>query len=88
MRAQRESEVASSDGNYPGKGHQSDRGQRRPEGPVQSGPAQVARLLEAELDDDDGEFIYEIELLTGDGVVRELEIDARTGRVLEDEVDD
>ena len=47
-----------------------------------------ARLLEAELDDDDGEFIYEIELLTGDGVVRELEIDARTGRVLEDEVDD
>ena len=46
-----------------------------------------ARLLEAELDDDDGEFIYEIELLTGDGVVRELEIDARTGRVLEDEVD-
>ena len=32
-----------------------------------------ARLLEAELDDDDGEFIYEIELLTGDGVVRELE---------------
>ncbi|HIK74570.1 MAG TPA: peptidase [Alcanivorax sp.] len=47
-----------------------------------------ARLLEAELDDDDGELIYEIELLTGDGVVRELEIDARTGRVLEDEVDD
>ena len=46
-----------------------------------------ARLLEAELDDDDGELIYEIELLTGDGVVRELEIDARTGRVLEDEVD-
>lgn len=46
-----------------------------------------ARLLEAELDDDDGELIYEIELLTGDGVVRELEIDARSGRVLEDEVD-
>jgi len=47
-----------------------------------------ARLLEAELDDDDGELIYDIELLTDDGVVRELEIDARTGRVLEDEVDD
>ena len=46
-----------------------------------------ARLLEAELEDDDGELIYEIELLTDDGVVRELEIDARTGRVLEDEVD-
>jgi len=47
-----------------------------------------ARLLEAELDDDDGELIYEIELLTRDGVVRELEIDARSGRLLEDEVDD
>jgi uncharacterized membrane protein YkoI len=47
-----------------------------------------ARLLEAELDDDDGELIYDIELLTDDGVVRELEIDARSGRVLEDEVDD
>lgn len=46
-----------------------------------------ARLLEAELDDDDGELIYEIELLTRDGVVRELEIDARSGRLLEDEVD-
>ncbi len=47
-----------------------------------------ARLLEAELDDGDGELIYDIELLTDDGVVRELEIDARSGRVLEDEVDD
>ena len=47
-----------------------------------------ARLLEAELDDDDGQLIYDIELLTDDGVVRELEIDARSGRVLEDEVDD
>ena len=47
-----------------------------------------ARLLEAELDDDDGELIYAIELLTDDGVVRGLEIDARSGRVLEDEVDD
>lgn len=46
-----------------------------------------ARLLEAELEADHGELIYEIELLTHDGVVRELEIDARTGRVLEDEVD-
>lgn len=46
-----------------------------------------ARLLEAELEDDDGELIYEIELLTRDGVVRELEIDARSGRLLEDEVD-
>ncbi|GAA5135806.1 PepSY domain-containing protein [Alloalcanivorax gelatiniphagus] len=47
-----------------------------------------ASLLEAELERDDGELIYELELLTADGVVRELEIDARSGRILEDEVDD
>lgn len=47
-----------------------------------------ASLLEAELERDDGALIYELEVLTGDGVVWELEIDARTGRVLEDEVDD
>ncbi|MBM7334978.1 PepSY domain-containing protein [Alcanivorax marinus] len=47
-----------------------------------------ASLLEAELERDDGALIYELEVLTEDGVVRELEIDARTGRVLEDEVDD
>ena len=46
-----------------------------------------ARLLAAELDDDDGELLYDIALLTRDGVVRELEIDARSGRLLEDEVD-
>lgn len=46
-----------------------------------------ARLLEAELEEDDGEYTYDIELLTADGVARELEIDARDGRVLEDEED-
>ncbi len=47
-----------------------------------------ARLLEAELEREDGVYIYEIDLLTRDGVARELELDARDGRVLEDEVDD
>ncbi len=47
-----------------------------------------ARLLEAELEREDGELVYELELLTGDGVVREMDIDARTGEVIEDEVDD
>lgn len=47
-----------------------------------------ARLLEAELEEDDDVYIYEIELLTGEGAVRELELDARDGRVLEDEEDD
>ncbi|TBU97427.1 PepSY domain-containing protein [Phytopseudomonas dryadis] len=47
-----------------------------------------ATLLEAELEEDDGIFIYEVELLTREGVVRELELDARDGRILKDEVDD
>jgi uncharacterized membrane protein YkoI len=47
-----------------------------------------ARLLEVELEHEDGIYMYEVELLTQDGVVRELEIDARNGTVLQDEVDD
>lgn len=46
-----------------------------------------ARLLEVELEEDAAGLIYEVELLTSDGVVRELELDARNGRVLKDEVD-
>jgi uncharacterized membrane protein YkoI len=46
-----------------------------------------ARLLEAELEEDDGFYIYEIELLTADGIARELELDARDGRMLKDEED-
>lgn len=47
-----------------------------------------ARLLEAELEQDDGRYIYEIELLTRDGRVRELEFDAASGQLLKDEEDD
>lgn len=46
-----------------------------------------ARLLEAELEEEDGIYVYEIELITGDGVARELEFDARTGGLLKDEED-
>ncbi|NKQ10103.1 PepSY domain-containing protein [Pseudomonas sp. SST3] len=46
-----------------------------------------ARLLEAELEEEDGLYVYEIELLTADGVARELELDARDGRLLKDEED-
>ncbi|WP_374439745.1 PepSY domain-containing protein [Pseudomonas panipatensis] len=47
-----------------------------------------ARLLEAELDRKHDTYIYEIELLTADGLVRELELDARDGRILKDKEDD
>lgn len=46
-----------------------------------------ARLLEAELEEEDGLYVYEIELLTVDGVARELELDAQDGTLLKDEVD-
>ncbi len=46
-----------------------------------------ASLLEAELEEEDGLYVYEIELLTTQGVARELEFDARDGRLIKDEED-
>lgn len=46
-----------------------------------------ARLLEAELEEDDGMYIYEVELITRGGVVREIELNARDGRILKDKED-
>ncbi|QII99748.1 peptidase [Stutzerimonas balearica] len=46
-----------------------------------------AHLLEAELEEEDGRYVYEIELLTTQGVARELEFDARDGRLIKDEED-
>ena len=37
-----------------------------------------ARLLEAELEEDDDRYEYEVELLTTEGVVREIKLDAST----------
>ena len=47
-----------------------------------------ARLLEAELEEHDDHYIYEVELLTTQGVVREIKLDAATGALLEDKEDD
>lgn len=47
-----------------------------------------ARLLEAELEEHDDHYIYEVELLTTEGVVREIKLDAATGKFLKDEVED
>jgi uncharacterized membrane protein YkoI len=43
------------------------------------------QLLEVEIERDDGLWIYEIELIGADGRVRELEVDARDGRIVEDD---
>jgi uncharacterized membrane protein YkoI len=45
-------------------------------------------LLEAELDERDGQLVYEIELLTKDGEVWEFFFDARTGELIESEQED
>ncbi len=44
-----------------------------------------SRLLEAELEEDDDLYVYEVELLTRVGQVRELEFDAASGPLLKDE---
>ncbi|MGH8448066.1 PepSY domain-containing protein [Pseudomonas sp.] len=50
-----------------------------------------AKLLDAELEehkDRPVRYIYDIELLTVEGVVREIELDASTGALLKDKEDD
>ncbi|SDS47116.1 Peptidase propeptide and YPEB domain-containing protein [Halopseudomonas xinjiangensis] len=46
------------------------------------------RLLEAELEHEDGDYRYEIEIVTKDGRVTELEFDGRTGRLLDVDEDE
>lgn len=45
-------------------------------------------MLEVELEEDDNRYIYELEILTPNGQVRELEVDARRGDILDDELED
>lgn len=47
-----------------------------------------AKLLEAELEEKHGRYEYEVELLTPEGVVREIKLDASNGVLLKDEEDD
>ncbi len=42
----------------------------------------VGRIVEVEMEDDDGELIYEVDLLTPHGDMLEFEFDARTGELL------
>ncbi|SDU08540.1 PepSY domain-containing protein [Halopseudomonas salegens] len=46
------------------------------------------RFLEAELEFDDGRYEYEIEVITRDGRVLELEYDAVTGTLLDIDIDE
>lgn len=45
-------------------------------------------IIEVELDREDGRLIYEVDILTSTGRLRQVEIDARTGEVLDVEDED
>ncbi|MCS3904578.1 putative membrane protein YkoI [Methylohalomonas lacus] len=49
---------------------------------------QPGRVIEIELEDDDGRYIYEMEVVDDSGVVWDIDVDARTGELLERERDD
>jgi len=46
------------------------------------------KVLEAELEREDGKAIYEVEIVNASGEVREFEIDAQSGKVLSSELED
>lgn len=46
------------------------------------------QILETELDEDDGQYRYELEILDKQGQVWELELDAATGELIELENED
>ena len=47
-----------------------------------------ARLLQLELEEKHGRYVYEVELLTVSGQARELKFDAVNGELLKDKEDD
>ncbi|HEY7840439.1 MAG TPA: PepSY domain-containing protein [Gammaproteobacteria bacterium] len=46
------------------------------------------RVIEIELDKEDGRYVYELEIVDPEGRVWELEIDAATGELIEKERED
>lgn len=49
---------------------------------------QPGDVIEIELERKSGVWIYELELIDGDGRVRELDINARTGEIMKVEIDE
>ena len=45
------------------------------------------RILEVKLEHDDGQMIYEIEVLDNKGIVWEIKLDASTGKIIKQEQD-
>jgi len=51
-------------------------------------PRVQGRLLDAELESEDGRMVYELEVLDADSRIRELSIDAVSGKLLSSETED
>lgn len=47
-----------------------------------------ATVTESKLDEDDGAYIYEMEIQTKQGTETEFEISAKDGRIIKQEIDD
>lgn len=53
-----------------------------------AGAAHPGRVIELDLEREDGRWVYELELVSPEGRLYEMEIDAATGAVLEIEAED
>jgi uncharacterized membrane protein YkoI len=47
----------------------------------------TGRILEVELEHEGGQMIYEIEVLDNNGIVWEIKLDARSGKIIKQEQD-
>lgn len=52
------------------------------------GPQVPGKVIEVELDDDDGALVYDLKVLSPQGRLQEIEVDATTGKILKIEDDD
>jgi uncharacterized membrane protein YkoI len=52
------------------------------------GPQVPGKVIEVELDDDDGMLLYDLKVLSPQGRLQEIEVDAATGKILKIEDDD
>ena len=52
------------------------------------GPQVPGKVIEVELDDDDGALVYDLQVLSPQGRLQEIEVDAATGKILKIEDDD
>lgn len=52
------------------------------------GPQVPGKVIEVELDDDDGALVYDLKVLSPQGRLQEIEVDAATGKILKIEDDD